>query len=230
MDYAQERDAGGDGWVIPAAGRQPLGIGCLPDLWLHIDIPLNSPETPASVSTAMEACDQNARENHFVSNALPLQPPLGPRGVRIAGTVIGASAFCIYSHTWQDGWHVLYDISASVAVFSFLAQILAEGLARNLTHWWWRRVVAAAAMTVITLGREFLGWPVSGHVTTVIAIAIIQSQEGRLSRPLRLAYWVPLPILIVTRWLHFDGGLASSLYLALLAGGMIGGGAIVCKR
>ena len=151
---------------------------------------------------------------------------LGSPVIRTAGTLVGAAAFCAFSRTWQDIWHVVYDIPAALAVYSFLAQVLAEGMARQINRWWWVRLVAIVFMTVITVGRVLRLWPVSGHVTTVLAVAIIQLCDARLPRSLRLTYWAPLPILIAVRLLSFDRGFAPALWLALLAGTTIGIGTI----
>ncbi|UCE62069.1 MAG: hypothetical protein JSU63_10220 [Phycisphaerales bacterium] len=155
---------------------------------------------------------------------------LGSPAVRIVGTAVGAVAFCVYSRTWKDVWHIIYDIPAAVAVYSFCAQLLAEGLARRVDRWWWSRFIAVVAMSVITVGREFYSWPVSGHVSTVTAVALMQLRERRLPGAWRFAYLLPLPVLVSVRIFVFDVGLAAPLWTALLAGVGIGLGTVALGR
>ena len=61
-------------------------------------------------------------------------------------------------------------------------------------------------MCVVTFGREFQGWPISGHLSCVLAVALIQLGDARLSLYERLAYAIPLPIVLVIRWGWFDRG------------------------
>ena len=150
--------------------------------------------------------------------------------MRVVGTLVGAVAFCVYSRTWQDSWHIIYDIPAALAVYSFIAQILAEGLARQINRWWWIRLVAIIFMTNSTVGRAWAQWPVSGHVTTVLATALIQTTEPRLPHIVRILYWTPLPVLVAIRIGVFDGGFGAPLGWALLTGIAIGGGTVLLGR
>jgi hypothetical protein len=147
---------------------------------------------------------------------------LGSGRVRLWGTVAGVAAFCVFSRTWQDWWHVAYDLPAALAVYSFVAQVLAEGLDGQVDRWWRARALSIVAMTVITAGRALGWWPISGHVCTVLAVGLIQVAENRLRWAWRAAYWLPLPVLVVIRVLAFDKGFAAPLWLAVLSGASIG--------
>ncbi len=160
----------------------------------------------------------------------PTHSCLGPVGVRIVGTLVGAGAFCFYNRAWEDLWKLIYDITAALAVYSFLAQLLAEILVWQINRWWWWRFAAVVVMSIITVGREFFLWPVSGHISTVTGVAIIQVCEVRLSRPLRWAYLLALPITVAVRALAFEGGLAVPMWSALAAGTFIGGGTVAARR
>jgi hypothetical protein len=154
----------------------------------------------------------------------------GPLWVRITGTVVGALSFWIYNRSWESWWRFIYDVPASIAVFSFLAQVLAELVAGNTGKRWRIRFGLVVAMTVITNGREFLGWPMSGHVTDVTAVALLQTFDSRLPRWLRALYWIPLPILVTMRLTvngapgHAPllGGLTTGLILGVIAVLLIG--------
>lgn len=89
---------------------------------------------------------------------------------------------------------------------------------------------AVVVMSIITVGREFFLWPISGHISTVTAVAIIQVCDVRLSRPLRWAYLPPLLIVVAMRLLTFDGGLAAPVWSALAAGTLIGVGTVAAER
>ena len=43
-------------------------------------------------------------------------------------------------------------------------------------------------MAVIRVGRDFYGWPISGHLADILAVALIQSVDRRLHAWERLAY------------------------------------------
>jgi hypothetical protein len=144
----------------------------------------------------------------------------------LAGTLAGAAAFCVYSRTWRDAWHVLYDVPAALASYSFPAMLLAEAAAVRPGAAWYVRLAALAAMAVATVGREFLVWPVSGHVTCVASVAIIQSADGRLPPLLRLAYWTAVPIVVLMRIFYLDGGLSMPLAAGASAGAVIGVAAV----
>ena len=165
-----------------------------------------------------------------MSERIERSRPLGSPVLRLLGTVVGVAAFCAYSRSWSDGPHLVYDITCALAVYSFLAQMLAEAVAARPDVDWFIRACAVAGMTVITVGREFGHWPISGHVTTVTATAIIQCVDARLPRLLRALYWVPWPLAVCIRVVCFDHGWAEPLWLAVVLGGALGGGAVLMSR
>ena len=61
---------------------------------------------------------------------MPYDPWIDNRTPCIQATLgaVGMVAFCIFSRSWQDVSHLIYDIPASFAVFSFVAQLLLEAI------------------------------------------------------------------------------------------------------
>jgi hypothetical protein len=148
----------------------------------------------------------------------------------LGGTLVGAAAFCVYARTWQSGCHVLYDVPAALAVYSFPARLLAEAAARRFGLAWCVRLAALAAMTVATVGREFGRWPVSGHVTCVLAVAVLMSADARLPAWLRAAYWIPVPVVVLVRVLALEGRADLPLVTGAAAGLVIGAAAAWLAR
>lgn len=137
---------------------------------------------------------------------------------QLALAVVGSAAFVAYARSWKDLPHLVYDIPASFAVFAFIAQLLLES-AKDGAGWYWAvRFAGLGAITLATVGREFLGWPLSGHLTCVLAVALIQAADPRLVPTERMLYWTPLPIVLLLRWYRFDGDDHGQTYYALLVG------------
>lgn len=131
--------------------------------------------------------------------------------------LVGATAFCLYSHSWKDAVHLIYDVPASLLVFSFIAQlVLTAHHAGSL--FWLARLVLVAIVSVATVGREFLHWPISGHLTCVFAVAWAQTVDPRLAVWERLLYWLPVPVVLSIRWWVFDLGQHGQTGWALLVG------------
>ena len=149
-----------------------------------------------------------------------MPPSIGilPRSIpaQLALAAVGMVAFVIYARSWKDFSHLAYDIPASFAVFAFIAQLLLEagkdGAGWNLGI----RLALVVAMTVATVGREFLAWPISGHLTCLLAVALVQLADPRLPTTERLLYWLPVPIVLFFRWHRFDGGNHWQTYNAVL--------------
>jgi hypothetical protein len=128
---------------------------------------------------------------------------------------IGAAAFCVYSRSWKDWTHLVYDLPASLLVFAFIAQLALE--ARHAgSAYWLARFAMLVAMTLVCTGRDFLHWPISGHLSCVLAVAIVQFWDVRLPLGERLLYWLPLPMVLGIRWFVFDQGQHGQTYRALL--------------
>ena len=151
----------------------------------------------------------------------------GPRGspgldidrrLQLALAAAGSVALCIYWQSWKDPAHLAYDIPAAALFCGFLSQILSEGVRRQFTAWWWARVVVLGPMSVIPCGREFLGWPISGHLADLLAVALIQSCDLRLGLWERITYWLALPIILWVRWFLFDMSGHWETYSAAIAG------------
>ena len=130
---------------------------------------------------------------------------------------IGAAAFCVYSRSWKDWAHLVYDIPASLMVFSFVAQLVLESRHAGNAYWL-ARLALVAAMTVVCAGRDFLHWPISGHLSCVLAVALVQSADARLVPAERWLYWIPVPIVLCIRWWLFDQGQHGQTYSAVAFG------------
>jgi hypothetical protein len=128
---------------------------------------------------------------------------------------VGSAAFCVYSRSWKDWAHLVYDIPASLLVFSFIAQLVLEARHAGSVYWL-ARFALLVAMTVVCTGRDFLHWPISGHLSCVLAVALVQAWDLRLPFAERLLVWLPLPIVLVIRWWLFDQGQHGQTYRALL--------------
>ena len=141
---------------------------------------------------------------------------------------MGSTAFCVYSRSWQDYYHIVYDLAAGVAVFSFIAQIVVEGIDDRPGPLWWLRAALLVPVSLIPAARVFLHWPISGHVTDVLLVAGLQAVDRRLKVWLRGLYWVPVAIAVWLRWFHFDrGGHRETSLAAMVAAGCLGLAALV---
>jgi hypothetical protein len=136
--------------------------------------------------------------------------------VQVALGAVGMVAFCVFARCWRDTAHVFYDVLASFAVFSFIAQLLLERMRDKPTWFLAARFGLLAAMTVVCSGRHFFGWNISGHLSCVLAVALVQTADRRLPRLERAAYWVPLPVVLAIRWFVFDQGDHAQTYHAVL--------------
>lgn len=125
-------------------------------------------------------------------------------GMQAAMAGVGCVAFCIYSQAWQDWAHFLYDIPASFVVFFFIAQLVLDVVFREVNGFWVAKFIMLAAMTVVTVGRDFLGWTISGHLSCVLAVALVQASDRRLAGWERVLYSIPLPVVAYVRWFLFD--------------------------
>ena len=94
--------------------------------------------------------------------------------LQVALGAVGMVAFCIQAQSWRDAAHVVYDVPASFAVFCFIGQLVLEGRRDGPTRYWAARFALLAAMTVVCTGRQFWGWPISGHLSCVLAVALVQ--------------------------------------------------------
>jgi len=150
--------------------------------------------------------------------------------VYLLGTLVGTVAFCIYKQSWQSGWMLAYDVPAALASYSFPALLLARAVGRL---WRWSdavRLGALLVLTVLTVGREFAHWPTSGHVTCVVAVAVIMAADPRLPKPLRAVYWVPVPIVAAVRVIALEHAVETGLVLGAVAGAVVGVVTLVLTR
>ena len=138
------------------------------------------------------------------------------RQLQVVISIIGGIILCIFWESWQDTTHLVYDIPSGLVVSAYIGQIICEGLDRWFTHNWWIRVILLVPMAVIPAGRWFLGWPISGHLSIMLAVAVIQTSDIRLKPVERIIFWIPVPIILYFRWFHFDKNGHGETYNALL--------------
>ncbi len=131
-------------------------------------------------------------------------------------SIIGAMILVIFWQSWRDVAHLVYDIPTGLVISGYIAQIVCEGINRGFTSNWWIRVWLLLPMTIIPAGRWFLGWPVSGHLSIMLAVAVMQSLDKRLNVMERVVYWIPVPIILYMRWFYFDKDGHWDMYNALL--------------
>ena len=139
------------------------------------------------------------------------------RYVRAAITALGVVLFCIWARSWQDAWHLVYDLSAAPVVSAFVAEVLFDPRPRVRDRGWWARAWLLAPLAVIPVGATFLHWPISGHLFAVPVAATGHTLGPRRSTGSLVRFWLPvLPILYI-RWQAFDVGGHHITYNALLA-------------
>jgi hypothetical protein len=131
-------------------------------------------------------------------------------------TLVGAGAFCVYSRSWHDYRHAIYDVSSSLAVFSFVAQVVVSGVAGQRDLAWRVRLGLLLPMSVVPVGRALLGWPISGHLTDVTIVAGIQTTNRSLGGWARWLYWAPVALALWIRWRYLDLGGHRETYAAFV--------------
>ena len=135
---------------------------------------------------------------------------------QIAMAAVGATALCIYHRSWVDAAHLVYDIPAGLTVFGFIGQLVVEFRKDGPHRFWLYRLAVLIAMTVVTVGRQYRYWPISGHLSCVLAVALVQTADPRLPRLERVIYWIPVPIVLCLRLALIERGGHSGTYNALV--------------
>jgi hypothetical protein len=140
------------------------------------------------------------------------------RGLQIGLALGGALVLCLYWRSWSDLAHLVYDIPAGVAMCAYIAQIVCEAKSRTFSTSLGLRALLMLPMSILPAGRDFFAWPISGHLSDILAVALIQSVDRRLAAWERVAYWLPLPAIAALRLALFDErGHAESVHAALAA-------------
>jgi hypothetical protein len=129
-------------------------------------------------------------------------------------TLCATAIFWLTTRCWRDPYHCVYDVLTGLVVFSFVAELVTEALARSVTAWWWGRVLVLVPIVVVSAGALLGGWEISGHLTGLLIVAGAQSLDERLPIAARIAYCVPAPIALWLRWSIFDGGVHTETYSA----------------
>ena len=141
------------------------------------------------------------------------------RKLQTALALGGGLCLCLYWRSWHDLPHLIYDVPAALAMCAYIAQMICEARARQFSVSLALRAMLMIPMSVIPAGRDFFAWPISGHLSDILAVALIQSRDQRLSKWERGAYYLPLPIILYLRWFQFDRHGHADTFHALLAAG-----------
>lgn len=152
---------------------------------------------------------------------------LKPHRDQVVLAVMGSVAYCVYARSWLDPIRLIYDIPASLTTFAFIAQLVLAFPKQTASLSWWYRIGVLSVMTAVTTGREFFAWPISGHLTCVTAVALVQSTDSRLPPWERLLYWTPVPIVLYMRCRIFDRNDHWDTYNAVLVAAVLAAPAIL---
>lgn len=134
---------------------------------------------------------------------------------------IGGAALFFYWKSWKDIPHLFYDIPAGFAMSLYIGQIVLEGIKSKREVHWWARVLLLLPMSIVPMGRVFFNWNISGHLTDILAAAMIQTTDKRLHTLEKILYWLPLPVILCIRWFLFDTGEHGETLNALVVGFLI---------
>jgi hypothetical protein len=140
---------------------------------------------------------------------------------RLLGTTAGTAAFCVYSQSWRAPSRALYDVPAALSAFAFITWLLATGYRAGWSARWWSLGWLVVPLSLVPTGRALLNWPMSGHMTDVLLVALVTSLGTRLPVLWRLACWLPPAIVGYMRWTSLDQGAHMQSYGAI-------GIAVVC--
>lgn len=136
------------------------------------------------------------------------------RGQRLflwAVVLLGTVAFCIVSRTWRDVPHIIYDLSAAPPTFAFLAAVLIEGVSRRWQLSWWCWGWVLVPLSTVPAAAQFLGWPISGHLTCLLIAAPGLTIRRDLHPLAGVAAWLALAPVLAIRWYVFDPEFGSHL-------------------
>jgi hypothetical protein len=131
---------------------------------------------------------------------------------------IGGTAFFFYWQSWNDIPHLFYDIPTGFTMSLYIGQIVLEDIKKKREAHWWTRVILLFPMAIVPIGREFLNWKISGHLTDMLAVAMIQTVDKRLRTLEKIGYWLPIPFILYIRWFLFDTGGHAETVNAMIAG------------
>jgi hypothetical protein len=140
------------------------------------------------------------------------------RWLQLVFALIGGTVLTIYYQSWKDIPHLFYDIPTGFIMGAYFGQIVLEGMRNKRAVHWWARVLLLLPMSIIPLGREFFNWNISGHLTDMLTVAMIQTEDRRLRALEKIVFWHPIPIILYIRWFLFDTGGHGETFHALLAG------------
>ncbi len=135
--------------------------------------------------------------------------------------LIGGTLLTIYYQSWKDISHLFYDIPTGFIMCLYVGQIVLESRRNKREVHWWARVLLLLPMAIVPMGRVFFNWNISGHLTDMLAAALIQTADKRLRTLEKIVYWHPIPVILYIRWSLFDTGGHWETFNALIAGFLI---------
>ncbi|MGD2086942.1 MAG: hypothetical protein PVH61_12235 [Candidatus Aminicenantes bacterium] len=140
------------------------------------------------------------------------------RRIHLIIGLIGGTIFFFYWQSWKDIPHLFYDIPTGFTMSFYIGQIVLEDVKKKREAHWWARVLLILPMAIVPMGREYFNWNISGHLTDMLAVAMIQTVDERLPTLEKIAYWLPIPVILYIRWFLFDIAGHGETFNALIAG------------
>ena len=87
---------------------------------------------------------------------------------------------------------------------AYLGQTICELKERLFSRRLRMRLALLIPLSVIPTGRDLYAWNISGHLLGILTVALIQGMDERLGRWEKIAYALPLPIILWIRLFLFD--------------------------
>ena len=129
---------------------------------------------------------------------------------------LGTLVFCICARSWREKYYLVYDVVGSLIPFLLMVQLIFEGFDPGPDTWWFARLGMMMVLSLVLVGRLTKEWPVSGHLSFVLAVVIIQVADQGLSGAEHLLYLLAVPVTIAIRWKYLDKGYHLQTWNALL--------------
>ena len=140
------------------------------------------------------------------------------RSLQFFITLVSSISLVIAWQSWQDWQHLVYDIPSAIVFSLFLGQIGSDIKSGFYSPELWGKLIALFFISIVTLGRVIFNWPISGHLTGLLTVAVIQTISHNIKFSEKITYWFPVPVILLIRWIYFDQAGHSETYFAIIAG------------
>jgi len=149
---------------------------------------------------------------------------------RLVFAVVGTGGYgLLYRPGWSNLFLLLYDVPTLLLSFSFAGNVLRNlFVSRSAGHGALLGVLLLAL--VCGYGAQYRSWPLSGHLTVALTVGIIEAGNRQNPPSLKGAALLPAALLVLIRtfWPQSEWmGNRLNTVVALLVGGLLGGGAIL---